>query len=205
MRLSIFKSLIESMRGTLWVAGRSGMGGIFYFIVGLGQLMGRASEPASGEKDTSSGISADGDKSKERRDKDFSLMAEEFPCRILIVEDNEANRKILMTLLKRYGYSPSFAGNGKEAVAVTQSGNFDLIFMDLRMPGMDGLAATRRIRESLPGDRQPAIIALTAHVVKGEKEKCLHSGMNDFLPKPVDPAQLRATVKRYCPKREQQE
>jgi CheY-like chemotaxis protein len=124
--------------------------------------------------------------------------AELHPCKILIVEDNETNRRVLTTLLSRMGYRPTCVNDGQAAVDLVEKKPFDLILMDVRMPVMDGLSATRLIRKRLPRDKQPKIVALTAHVVKGEKEKCLLSGMNDFIPKPITPETLMSTIRSYA-------
>lgn len=87
--------------------------------------------------------------------------------------------------------------NGQEAFDVLRKKDFDLVFMDIRMPVMDGLEAARMVRKQLPRDRQPRIVALTAHVVQGEKEKCLLSGMDGFVPKPITPEKLKETVQAY--------
>lgn len=102
--------------------------------------------------------------------------------KVLLVEDNEMNTLVAKMLLQQYGIEVTEAGNGIEAVEAVKNNNFDLILMDIQMPQMDGLEATRIIRQELKSTTP--IVALTAHALKGEAEKCLNAGMNDFLSKP---------------------
>jgi CheY-like chemotaxis protein len=114
-------------------------------------------------------------------------LAEEFPLKILLTEDTKANQDIATFLLKRLGYVPEFAVNGEEAVKAAMEKDFDIIFMDVQMPVMDGVEATRTIRAGLSADRkQPWIVALTANALKGDRERFIASGMNDYLSKPVN-------------------
>jgi two-component system, sensor histidine kinase and response regulator len=112
---------------------------------------------------------------------------------ILVAEDNAVNQRVVVRLLEQLGHRPVVVANGRLAVsAIEQPGErFDLILMDCQMPQMDGFEATRRIRlyEARVGRRTP-IIALTAHALKGDKERCLDAGMDDYLPKPIDRADL---------------
>ncbi len=109
-------------------------------------------------------------------------MAERHPLDILIVEDNRLNMVVAQAALERLGYHADEASDGVEAVEMTQEHNYDLIFMDLQMPRLDGIAATRRIRAS--ATVQPRIVALTAHVTDADREACLDAGMDDYLTKP---------------------
>ena len=118
--------------------------------------------------------------------------------RILVVEDNEDNRRILLYRLKKIGeFEIIEAANGEEAVAAVQAGAPDLIFMDLKMPVMDGWEATRRIR-ALPEGTTIPIIALTAQAMAGDEQKALANGCNDYLAKPVvDPELVREKIARH--------
>jgi len=118
--------------------------------------------------------------------------------RILVVEDNEDNRRILLYRLKKIGeFEIVEAANGEEAVAAVQAGAPDLIFMDLKMPVMDGWEATRRIR-ALPEGATIPIIALTAQAMAGDEQKALANGCNDYLAKPVvDPELVREKIARH--------
>ena len=112
-------------------------------------------------------------------------MAERLPLRILLTEDSLTNQKLALHLLERLGYEADVAGNGREAVEAMQRSPYDVILMDMQMPEMDGLEATRRIRDDIPADRQPTIIALTANAMHGDREMCLEAGMNEYLSKPI--------------------
>ncbi|MCS6909621.1 MAG: GAF domain-containing protein [Anaerolineales bacterium] len=119
-----------------------------------------------------------------------------LPARILVVEDNDVNRRIILLMLERLGYAAEFAVNGREALQAVQRQPFDLIFMDVQMPEMDGLEATRRIRAELPPDAQPYIVALTANALRGDRERCLAAGMDDYLSKPLQLADISAVLAR---------
>jgi CheY-like chemotaxis protein len=118
----------------------------------------------------------------------------------LLVEDNRVNRMLAETLLKRRGYDVVTAENGVEALAEMERGEFDFVLMDVQMPEMDGLEATRRIR-ALEGSRERRIpiIAVTAHSMKGDRERCLAAGMDDYVVKPIDPERLDAAIARCFP------
>ncbi|MDW8325760.1 MAG: GAF domain-containing protein [Anaerolineales bacterium] len=122
------------------------------------------------------------------------------PARILVVEDNDVNRHIILLMLKQLGYAAEIAVNGREALQAVQRQPFDLIFMDVQMPEMDGLEATRRIRAELPPNAQPYIVALTANALLSDREHCLAAGMNDYLSKPFQLADIGAVLRRlgFC-------
>lgn len=115
------------------------------------------------------------------------------PTRLLLVDDTPANLKILARLLEKRGYETELAEDGHQAVECFRSRDYDAILMDLQMPGLDGFGATRAIR-AMSDRRQVPIIALTAHVVEGTRERCLEAGMSDYLAKPIDVALLTATI-----------
>jgi len=117
--------------------------------------------------------------------------------RILLAEDQPINRKIVIGLLKRYDWQILIAENGEEAVEKYSTEHFDLILMDVQMPKLDGFEATRQIRkmEEISGSRIP-IIAMTAHAMKGDKEKCLESGMDYYITKPVDSKELIELIQK---------
>lgn len=118
---------------------------------------------------------------------------------ILLVEDNLINQLVATTLLTKEGYQVEKAGNGQEAVVICEKQTFDLILMDYQMPVMDGLEATRRIREyeEKTGSKHTPIIAMTANAMKGDKEICLEVGMDDYIAKPIDSVMLFETLKKW--------
>ena len=130
------------------------------------------------------------------QDREGKLIGELYPMKILVVEDNAVNQKMVLRMLEKFGYSAELAENGLEAVEISQTQPFDLVLMDVQMPIMDGLEATRIIRRrnsALPR----FIIALTASTLKGDREKCLQSGMDDFLSKPFRKKELEELLRKY--------
>ncbi|RXF67653.1 hybrid sensor histidine kinase/response regulator [Arcticibacter tournemirensis] len=119
--------------------------------------------------------------------------ATETPLRILVAEDNLINQKLIITILKKLGYQPDLAENGLEVIRMNDGNVYDLILMDVRMPEMDGLEATRKIREL--SVNQPVIIAMTANAMVEDKEDCLNAGMDDFISKPFKVGDLMEKLK----------
>jgi two-component system sensor histidine kinase/response regulator len=119
---------------------------------------------------------------------------------ILLVEDNAVNQKLEARLLEKRGHSVAIAGNGKEALAAVEKQSFDLVFMDVQMPEMDGFEATAAIRgkEKTSGNHLP-IIAMTAHAMAGDRERCLEAGMDDYITKPIRLEELDALLKGFSP------
>jgi CheY-like chemotaxis protein len=109
--------------------------------------------------------------------------AQSYPLHILVAEDNVINQKLILMVLSKLGYKADLAENGKRAVDMLSEGNYNLVFMDMQMPEMDGIEATQIIRNQ--AGYQPKIIAMTANAMKEDKEECLKAGMDDFLSKPV--------------------
>ena len=129
-----------------------------------------------------------------------STMAQKFPLHILLVDDNATNRKLGSKVLERLGYKPELAVDGQSAVAAYTKGGHDIILMDIEMPDMDGLEATRLIRGSgSQHARQPFIIALTANAMAGDRERYLDAGMDDYLSKPLRVEDLIASLNRSVP------
>ena len=112
-------------------------------------------------------------------------MAQRHPLRILLAEDNVVNQKLALRLLQQMGYRADVAGNGLEAVQSVQRQAYDVVLMDVQMPEMDGLEATRRIRSEGTPHGQPRIIAMTANAMQGDREACLAAGMDDYVTKPI--------------------
>ncbi|MFP2926346.1 response regulator [Pyxidicoccus sp. 3LG] len=124
-----------------------------------------------------------------------------LPLDILLAEDNATNQKLALLVLERLGYRADVAFNGREAVSAVTQKRYDLVFMDLQMPEMDGLEATRRIRRELPPRAQPWIIAMTANAMDSDREQCFAAGMDDFLTKPIRVDALTASLMRCQPRR----
>lgn len=119
---------------------------------------------------------------------------------ILLVEDNKTNQKVALAMLQRMGQTADLAEDGREALRAAQQKNYALILMDVEMPVMDGLEATRQLRAlgaQQPALRSVSIVAMTAHAIKGFKERCLEAGMNDYIVKPLDPRELAEVLDRY--------
>ncbi len=123
-------------------------------------------------------------------------LANENPLRILLAEDNLINQKVALRLLSRLGYRADIVSNGLEALEGLHRQDYDVVLMDVQMPEMDGIEATRRIRRDLPAWRQPRVIALTANALEGDKEKYLAQGMDDYVSKPVRVQELTAALAR---------
>ena len=133
---------------------------------------------------------ADVDSSVDRKREPISAIA---GAKVLVVEDNRINQQVSSELLTGFGMFSDIANNGLEAVEMALTGGYDMVFMDIQMPIMDGYEATAKIREnenclSLP------IVAMTAHAMKGDREKCLSVGMNDHISKPIDPERLLSLI-----------
>ncbi|WP_413173645.1 response regulator [Anabaena azotica] len=113
------------------------------------------------------------------------LMADKLPLKIIVAEDNVVNQKVAINILQRLGYRADVAANGLEVLAALRRQAYDVILMDLQMPEMDGLTATRQICQEWPLSSRPWIIAMTANAMQGDREKCLEAGMNDYTTKPI--------------------
>ncbi len=162
--LAISRSLVEKMGGTIRIHSAVDQGTWVLFNVLLVENQ-ELSAPS-------------------RRPALLPNLGRELPLRILVAEDNPINQRFAVRLLSKLGYRADLASDGSEAVEAAQRLDYDIIFMDLQMPETDGLTATRQIRARLAG-KQPRIIAMTAAAIKGDRERALASGMDDYLSKPV--------------------
>jgi CheY-like chemotaxis protein len=172
--LAICKSLTTLMGGEIGVESAEGQGAVFWFSVRAPAcaLETASDGPAAGEFDAR-------------------------PARILIVDDSSVNRELVSVLLGVFGHTLSEASGGAEAVLAAARTPFDLILMDLQMPGMDGLAATRAIRAGPPLNRATPIVALSANILPNHLEACRLAGMNDHIGKPIDTRELLTKVVRW--------
>ena len=115
---------------------------------------------------------------------------------ILMAEDNPVNLKVALLMLRNLGYEADVATNGVEVLAAIERRSYDMILMDVQMPEMDGFEATRLIHQSLAAEQRPTIIAMTAHALRGYREKCLAAGMDDYISKPIKLEPLQAILRR---------
>jgi CheY-like chemotaxis protein len=119
-----------------------------------------------------------------------SGMAARHPLRILLAEDNAVNQKLALRLLQQMGYRADLASNGLEAVESVQRQTYDVVLMDVQMPELDGLDATRRICALMSPNERPRIVAMTANAMQGDRDMCLAAGMDDYITKPIRVDQL---------------
>jgi CheY-like chemotaxis protein len=122
--------------------------------------------------------------------------AKQYPLSILIAEDNVMNQKIIIKVLNKLGYEPKMTNNGKEVLEEVSNKYYDVILMDVQMPEMDGLEATKMIRVCL--SEQPVIIAMTANTLQGDREICLRAGMDDYISKPVNLEELVNLLEKWA-------
>ena len=134
---------------------------------------------------------------KSHTSKKIELLSKNIPLKILVAEDNLINQKLALRLLQQLGYTADIVTNGKDAVNLIIENRYDIVFMDLHMPEMDGLEATRTVVHSLDAALRPKIIAMTADAMSGDREKCIDAGMDDYISKPVRLDGLREILRYY--------
>lgn len=171
--LSISANLVAMMGGRIWAESEPGQGSTFFFTVRL-----PLAEELPSEQEPSFDIPS----------------APSAVLRILLVEDNPANQKLATYILKERGHTVEVAGNGQQALRMTQDNRYDVILMDVQMPGMDGLETTAAIRARESGQNRMPIIAMTARAMQGDRERCLKQGMDGYLCKPIEAREMISLI-----------
>jgi PAS domain S-box-containing protein len=184
--LAISRQLAEMMGGTVRLESRVGVGSRFWVTLPFEKSAAqRANRPEFGTGFQPPTPLGEGQSAQ---------------VRILVAEDNLVNQTVALGMLRKLGLAAALVQNGSEALEVLTSDPYDLVLMDVQMPVMDGLEATRRIRDGGVGavNRDVPIVAMTAHAMKGDRERCLASGMNDYLSKPVSLEGLATVIRRWA-------
>jgi signal transduction histidine kinase/HPt (histidine-containing phosphotransfer) domain-containing protein len=128
-------------------------------------------------------------------------LARRLPLRLLLADDNPINQKVGLSVLQKLGYRAEVVNNGKEVLKAMEQRRYDLVFLDIQMPEMDGLEAARQIRLRWPRENGPFIVAMTGNALAGDREKCLEAGMDDYITKPMRIGELQAAIELWGPKK----
>ncbi|MBL8854899.1 MAG: PAS domain-containing protein [Planctomycetaceae bacterium] len=187
--LAITSKLIALMHGRIWVESHFGSGSCFHFEMDV--ALPEESLAASSSPQTPSDANTPRAAAATRR----RAALKNRSLRILLAEDNRVNQRLAVGLLERMGHRVVVVESGQAAVAACQQDSFDLVLMDVQMPGLDGLDATRAIRvHEQSGARHVPIVAMTAHAMSGDRQRCLDAGMDDYLSKPIRIAELEEKI-----------
>jgi signal transduction histidine kinase/BarA-like signal transduction histidine kinase len=177
--LVISKKLVEALGGEIWFKSTPDKGTIFYFTI-------QAETTSKPTNNGPSGISS----------ADLHMIKREN-LRILIAEDNIVNQKVLLKILRNNNLTADVVNNGQETLHRLKTHSYDLILMDMEMPFMDGIEATKNIRRLLPESEQPIIIAVTANAFIEDRERCINAGMDDFLTKPISLEAIKSMLNTW--------
>ncbi len=185
---TISRSLVELMGGQIWLESVPGEGSTFFFTVKLALM---DNPPAAPEDEAQ----------EENRppEQEPALQPAAHSLHVLLAEDNPENRKLVVSLLEQMGHRVTAVPNGREALEAVGREEFDLVLMDVEMPQMDGLSATRAIRRQEEDERYLPIIALTAHAFPEDRQRCLAAGMDAYLSKPIDLKELQRLIEELVP------
>ncbi|HEX3529731.1 MAG TPA: two-component regulator propeller domain-containing protein [Thermoanaerobaculia bacterium] len=184
--LAISRRLAVGLGGVMGVESEEGKGALFWFTVRCRTAQSVPHAPITPVPAAPAG----------RRS---LVQAPQRPLRILLAEDNTVNQKVALLMLEQMGYSADVAATGHEVLDSLRRQRYDVILMDVQMPGMDGLEATRRISLEWPAAERPRIIAMTANALRGDREACLAAGMDDYLSKPFQFGDLQAMIAGDAP------
>jgi signal transduction histidine kinase/CheY-like chemotaxis protein len=192
--LVISKKLVEMMGGTIGVESREGEGALFWFTAVFGKKAMAGVGMAPGVSGDGAALAA-GESRITKRQVDGIAGTR---VKILIVDDNKMNQMLFLKILGKGGFAAQVVANGREAVKALESSHYDIVLMDVQMPGMDGLEATKIIRSGASLNPSVVIIGVTAKAMKGDREACFVAGMNDYITKPVHPGILLEKISMYA-------
>jgi signal transduction histidine kinase/HPt (histidine-containing phosphotransfer) domain-containing protein/ActR/RegA family two-component response regulator len=195
--LAISKRLAELLGGTVQVESRQGEGSTFHLTVRV-QAQPGAAPPVEAPPAPTGGATAPAPPATPPVKVTTGNLADQLPLRILLADDNVVNQKLGLRLLERMGYRADVAANGLEVLDSLTRRPYDLVLMDVQMPEMDGLEATREIHAVWPEAERPRIIAMTANAMAGDREACLAAGMDGYVSKPVQASELRLALQRWA-------